>query len=114
MKKVYNYITIVKTEEGTLTIRTNCGQSCNRRNAMDKAHGRSREIIAAVNLEDGTPEKVRDLWSLLLTKCGTWCLRVYEKKGLNGLLDYIETIALVKGYATTCTIYNNPPTRWGY
>lgn len=114
MKKSYNYITIVKTEEGTLIIRTNCGISCNRRNQADKYHGRSREIIAAVNLEDGTPEKVRELWSLLLTKCGTWCLKVYEKKGLNGLLDYIETIALVKGYATQCTIYNDRPTRWGY
>lgn len=114
MKKSYNYITIVKTEEGTLTIRTNCGQSCNRRNTMDKAHGRSRKIIAAVNLEDGTPEQVRDLWNLLLGECGTWCLRVYEKRGLYGLLDYIETIAQVGGYATNCTIYNYPPTRWGY
>ena len=115
MKKVYNYITIVKTENG-FELGKNCGISCNKRNAMDKAHGRTKEIIGAINFPNmlkSTLDRVRFAAkaNLQTLYCGLdWC----TEEGVKLILDRLEEIAKTLSKKAECTKHINPPTRWGY
>jgi hypothetical protein len=98
MKKVYNYITIVK-EGHDLKLGKNCGISCNRRNIMDKAHKRPTEIIAAINFPNMLESTLDRVIAMARTNphiivslyCGTWTRSYLEDVELA--LDRIEEIA---------------------
>lgn len=103
MKKVYNYITIVKDGD-ELKLGKNCGISCNRRNAMDKAHGRDRRIVAAVNLlstdKEATTKCLKKIEELNAThKLGDKLMDL----PLGVITCCIMIIAKQYGYAKECT-----------
>lgn len=113
MKKVYNYITIVK-EGNDLKLGKNCGISCNRRNAMDKAHGRKRQIIAAINLLnpfcDKSPEQCIEMVQAMLSARECNLL----KMPLETITTFIAKTAIKLGYAEKCITYIGIPTKWSY
>lgn len=113
MKKVYNYITIVK-EGNDLKLGKNCGISCNRRNAMDRAHSRPTEIIAAVNLlnpfyENSLEECLEMIQVILLAK-GCNLLRM----PLEVITTFIGKTAKELGYAKDYIAYTEKPVKWSY
>lgn len=113
MKKAYNYITIVKTDKGIM-LGKNSGTSCNRRNAMDKAHNRPAEIIAAVNL-------LNPLCKDSLGECLEMVQVILSAKGCNLLRMPLEVIttfigktAKELGYAKDYIAYTEKPVKWSY
>lgn len=118
MKKTYNYITIVKDGK-EFKLGKNCGISCNRRNAMDKAHGRTKEIIGAINFPnmlESTLDRVRfaaktNPHIITTLYCGLdWC----TEEGVELILDRLEEIAKTLSKKAECTKHTTKPTRWGY
>lgn len=112
MKKTYNYITIVKTSKG-YELGKNTGTSCNRRNAMDKAHNRDREIVAAVNLLNSyeeAPKECIEMVKAITTTYGCDLLKL----PIRVITAYITKVAKEFGYAKECIEYTTIPMKRSY
>lgn len=119
MKKVYNYITIVK-EGNDLKLGKNCGISCNRRNAMDRAHGKRTEIVAAINFPDMLPSTLDRVKAIAKTNKHI-IYTLYDgldyqpKEAFELILDRVEEIACGISKRARCEKYfDDIPNRWGY
>lgn len=108
MKKVYNYITIVKTKEG-LKLGRNCGLSCHRRNQADRYHKRDREIIAAINVLDSY-EKM--LWLYEISDFSPIVERALKNDNIIQIITVLKEIA--KQQNIKIEIYTEKPLRWTY
>ena len=121
MKKVYNYITIVK-DGSELKLGKNCGISCNRRNTMDKAHNRPTEIIAAINfpfMNESTIDKIiKAMPQMPMFMTGVSMYGHGDKEHndwcISWTLDHIEILGKRACRNAYCEKHLNPPTRWGY
>lgn len=118
MKKTYNYITIVK-DGNELKLGKNCGISCNRRNAMDKAHGKATEIVAAINFPDMLPSTLSRVKAIAKTNKHI-IYTLYDgldfrpTEAFELILDRVEEVACEISKRTRCEKYVDTPTSWGY
>lgn len=108
MKKIFNYITIVKTKEG-LKLGRNCGLSCHRRNQADKYHERDREIIAAINVLDSY-EKM--LWLYEISNFSPTIEKALKINNITQIITVLKEIA--KQQNIKIETYAEKPLRWTY